>query len=64
MQEYSRFILHDPGWRPTAGSQLLWKTVFFFFFTYEGKHCQELKYGRPLPPFASLTTLGKSAIAF
>ena len=62
MQEYSRFILHDPGWRPTAGSQLLWKTVFFFF-TYEGKHCQELN-GRPLPPFASLTTLGKSAVAF
>ena len=59
MQEYSRFILHDPGWRPTAGSQLLWKTVFFFSHMRELKHSQELKYGRPLPPFASLTTLGK-----
>ena len=38
--------------------------LYSFFFTYEGKQCQELKYGRPLPPFASLTTLGKSAIAF
>ena len=38
--------------------------LYSFFSTYEGKHCQELKYGRPLPPFASLTTLGKNAVAF
>lgn len=63
MQEYSRFILHDPGWRPTAGSQPFMENCILFF-TYEGKDSQELKYWRPLPPFASLTTLGKSAVAF